>query len=114
MMVLTLTACPAGLRGDLTKWLMEISPGVFVGRPTARIRELLWERAVELSREGRVLLVYSNNNEQGLEFRTHRHDWEPTDFEGVTLMMRPSRKESKRRKTGWSSARNVRRHQRRQ
>lgn len=114
MMVLTLTACPAGLRGDLTKWLMEISPGVFVGRSTARIRELLWDRAVELSREGRVLLVYSSNNEQGLEFRTHRHNWEPTDFEGLTLMVRPSGKGTSKRKTGWSKARNIRRHQRKQ
>ena len=39
MMTLVLTACPAGLRGDLTKWLMEISPGVFVGRPSARVRD---------------------------------------------------------------------------
>lgn len=63
MMVLVLSACPAGLRGDLTKWLMEVSPGVFVGRPTARIRELLWERTIELCKDGRALLVYSTNNE---------------------------------------------------
>lgn len=92
MIVLVVTACPAGLRGDLTKWLSEISPGVFVGRPSARIRDLLWERTVELSKDGRALLVYSTNNEQGMEFRTHRHDWEPTDFDGLTLMVRPSKK----------------------
>lgn len=28
MIVLVVSAVPAGLRGDLTKWLMEISPGV--------------------------------------------------------------------------------------
>lgn len=108
MMVLVLTACPAGLRGDLTKWLFEISPGVFVGRPSARIRELLWKRTIELAKDGRILLVYSSNNEQGLEFRTHRHDWEPVDFDGLTLMMRPTEKTRKRR-TGWSKARNIRR-----
>lgn len=31
MVVLMLTACPEGLRGHLTRWLMEIGPGVFVG-----------------------------------------------------------------------------------
>lgn len=112
MMVLVLTACPAGLRGDLTKWLMEISPGVFVGRPSARIRELLWERTIELSREGRALLVYNSNNEQGMEFRTHRHDWEPVEFDGLTLMMRPNEKKKRVRKTGWSTARNIRRSRR--
>jgi len=107
MIVLVVTACPAGLRGDLTKWLSEISPGVFVGRPSARIRDLLWERTVELSKDGRALLVYSTNNEQGMEFRTHRHDWEPTDFDGLTLMVRPSKKKFARR-TGWSKARQIR------
>lgn len=109
MMVLVLTACPAGLRGDLTKWLMEVSPGVFVGRPSARIRELLWERTTELAREGRVLLVYSSDNEQGMEFRTHHHDWQPTDYDGLTLMLRPGEKSRGKRKTGWSKARNMRR-----
>ncbi|MFC6146745.1 type I-E CRISPR-associated endoribonuclease Cas2e [Corynebacterium nasicanis] len=107
MIVLVVTACPAGLRGDLTKWLAEISPGVFVGRPTARIRDLLWERTVELSKDGRALLVYSSNNEQGMEFRTHRHDWKPTDFDGLALMVRPDKRQSTRR-TGWSSARRMR------
>ncbi|OFS16957.1 type I-E CRISPR-associated endoribonuclease Cas2e [Corynebacterium sp. HMSC27B11] len=109
MMVLIVTACPAGLRGDLTKWLMELAPGTFVGRPSARIRELLWDRTVELCKDGRALLVYSSNNEQGMEFRTHRHDWEPTDFDGLKLMMRKSDSEKTRRRTGWSKARQLRR-----
>ena len=39
MTVLVLTACPAGLRGHLTRWLLEISPGVFVGHVPARVRD---------------------------------------------------------------------------
>lgn len=113
MMVLVLAACPAGLRGDLTKWLMEISPGVFVGRPSARIRELLWERTVELSKDGRAILVYNSDNEQGMEFRTLRNDWIPTDFDGLTLMVRPDKTASPERRTGWSKARNLRRSRRR-
>ena len=35
------------LRGDLTKWLLEINPGVFVGRVSSRIREKLWARVLE-------------------------------------------------------------------
>ena len=48
MIVLVVTACPAGLRGDLTKWLLEVTPGVFVGTPSARVRDLLWDRTVAL------------------------------------------------------------------
>lgn len=109
MIVLVITSCPAGLRGDLSKWLIELTPGVFVGRPSARIRDLLWERTVELCKDGRALLVYSAANEQGLEFRTHRHHWQPTDFEGVTLMVRPStERKLAQSRTGWSRARQVR------
>ena len=38
MVVVVLTACPVGLRGDLTRWLLEIASGVFVGHVTARVR----------------------------------------------------------------------------
>ncbi|MGL1831902.1 UNVERIFIED_CONTAM: type I-E CRISPR-associated endoribonuclease Cas2, partial [Acinetobacter sp. HSTU-ASm16] len=44
MMVLVLSACPVGLRGDLTKWLYEVSAGVFVGKVSSRIRKHLWDR----------------------------------------------------------------------
>ena len=44
MVVVVLTACPVGLRGDLTRWLLEIASGVFVGHVTARVRDRLWER----------------------------------------------------------------------
>ncbi|WP_290217964.1 type I-E CRISPR-associated endoribonuclease Cas2e [Corynebacterium atrinae] len=107
MIVLVVTACPAGLRGDLTKWLMEITPGVFVGQPSARVRDLLWERTIDLCRDGRALLVHNSNSEQGMEFRTHRHDWTPTDFDGMSLMLRPAKRAAERR-TGWSNARRYR------
>lgn len=106
MIVLVVTACPAGLRGDLTKWLAEISPGVFVGQPSARVRDLLWDRTLELCKDGRALMVHSTNNEQGMEFRTHRHDWMPTDFDGLTLMVRSDKRKDTRR-TGWSTARRI-------
>lgn len=109
MIVLVVTACPAGLRGDLTKWLTELAPGTFVGTPSARVRDLLWDRTTELVRDGRALLVYSSDNEQGMEFRTHRHSWAPTDFEGLTLMMRPADPSAEPRRTGWSRARQQRR-----
>lgn len=107
MMTLVLTACPAGLRGDLTKWLMEISPGVFVGRPSARVRDHLWLRTVELCKDGKAILVYSDNNEQGMQTRVHNHDWIPIDSDGVTLMLRPAEPKPSPRRTGWSAARSM-------
>lgn len=89
MIVLVLTACPAGLRGFLTRWLMEISAGVFVGKVNGRVRELLWERTVEMIGPGRAILVRSMRTEQGLDVRVHGHHWEPVDVDGITLMLRP-------------------------
>ncbi|MGI6492865.1 MAG: type I-E CRISPR-associated endoribonuclease Cas2e [Pelotomaculum sp.] len=90
MIVVTMTDCPIGLRGDLTKWLLEISAGVFVGQASTRVREHLWERIKETTKGGRVIMVYNTKNEQRLDFRVHNSTWEPIDFDGIKLMLRPS------------------------
>jgi len=110
MTVIVVAACPAGLRGHLTRWLLEISPGVFVGKIPARVRNLMWERVIDMVRSGRAIMVYSANNEQGLAFAVHEHDWIPTDIDGITLMLRPDRSapdtddEARPRRAGWSNA----------
>jgi CRISPR-associated protein Cas2 len=90
MVVIVLSACPAGLRGHLTRWLLEISAGVFVGHVSARVRDLMWLNVCELSGGGRALMVFSVPGEQRMDFKVHNHHWQPTDFDGLTLMMRPS------------------------
>jgi len=104
--VLVLTACPAGLRGHLTRWLLEVSPGVFVGKISARVREELWQRVLEMVKDGRALMVLTRRGEQGLSFRVHRHDWEPCDFDGLTLMRRPADEggATPSMRSGWSAA----------
>lgn len=90
MVVITLEKCPLSLRGDLTKWLQEISLGVYVGQVSARVRDKLWERVCEESKNGRATMVFSTRNEQRYDFRVHNTTWEPIDFDGIKLMMRPS------------------------
>lgn len=108
MTVIVVTACSAGLRGHLTRWLLEISPGVFVGTVSKRVRQLLWVRVLEMVKTGRALMVYRANNEQGFAFEVHEHDWVPIDFEGLTLMLRPGEvvddAAGERSTEGWSSA----------
>jgi CRISPR-associated protein Cas2 len=107
--VIVVAACPVGLRGHLTRWLLEISAGVFVGRVSARVRDLLWERTVDMVSSGRAIMVFSANNEQGLDFKVHKHEWTPVDIDGVMLMLRPNDTEGPSddtapRTQGWSSA----------
>lgn len=112
MTVIILANCPPGLRGFLTRWLLEISPGVFLGAPTTRVRDILWEEVRQYRGKGRALLAYLTNNEQGFTFATHEHAWQPTDHEGLTLLHRPSPQASPAANTappsppgqGWSKA----------
>jgi CRISPR-associated protein Cas2 len=105
--VIVLTLCPAGLRGFLTRWLLEIAPGVFIGGPSARVRDLLWEEVRQYAGNGRALLAYSTDNEQGYTFRTHDHAWHPVDHEGLTLIRRPKNRPDtaqRAQRPGWSKA----------
>lgn len=94
MIIVVLTECPPSLRGDLTRWLQEINVGVFVGRLSARVRDQLWQRITENLKDGRATMVYRARNEQRFSFRAHNTRWEPTDFDGVTLMLRPHTEEA--------------------
>ncbi|MDB1087703.1 type I-E CRISPR-associated endoribonuclease Cas2e [Streptomyces sp. ACA25] len=106
MTVIVLTRCPVGLRGFLTRWLLEISPGVFIGGPSARIREALWAEVKEYAGNGRALLAYNTDNEQGFTFETYDHKWLPVDHEGLTLIRRPHAQPAPPAvdRPGWSKA----------
>ncbi|MFG2840855.1 type I-E CRISPR-associated endoribonuclease Cas2e [Streptomyces zaomyceticus] len=120
MTVIVLTNCPAGLRGFLTRWLLEISAGVFIGNPSARIRDVLWNEVQQYAGQGRALLAHTTNNEQGYTFRTFDHAWNPVDHEGLTLIHRPAANTTKpvpasstKETAGWSNASKRRRFGRR-
>ena len=92
MIVVVLSTCPPSLKGDLTRWLFEISTNVFVGRVTARVRDRLWDRIQETCDDGRVVMVFGTNNEQRFDFRLHNSEWEKIDLDGLNIMMRPLKK----------------------
>lgn len=111
VVVIVLTACPVGLRGHLTRWLLEISAGVFVGKVSARVRDELWQQVLGTVKDGRALMVHDEANEQGYSFRSHRHNWDVVDVDGLTLMRRPERPENEQSvlRKGWSTASKQRR-----
>ena len=90
MVVLVLASVPPGLRGMTTRWLLEIAPGVFVGRLSQRMRTTLWRRVMRHVGEGSALLVWRSPGEQGLEFLRWNYPWESVDFDGLMLMARPT------------------------
>lgn len=87
MVVIILEKVPRRLRGELTRWLLEVDTGVFVGRVSATVRDLLWARCVRDAGHGRCCQVYRTNNEQGFAIRMHGHpDRWVRDFDGLQLV----------------------------
>lgn len=65
MTVIILERVPASVRGELTRWMLELHTGVFVGRISALVRDTLWAQICRELNEGAGILVYNSNTEQG-------------------------------------------------
>lgn len=90
MVVIILERVPSSLRGELTRWMLELRAGVFVGRLSALVRDTLWEYVCDQMREGAGFLVYHSKSEQGFSLRScGRTNRGLRDFEGLTLITIP-------------------------
>lgn len=90
MTILILERVTPSLRGELSKWLIEVQAGVFVGKINVMIQESLWDRSVTRAESGTVTMIWRKNNEQGFDLRTSQpKDYLPVDIEGVWLTLRP-------------------------
>lgn len=70
MVALILERVPTGLRGEISKWMIEPKAGVFVGKLSAAVRDLLWEKAQTSAGDGAGLMIQTSNTEQGFDIRT--------------------------------------------
>lgn len=89
MVILIVEKVSASLRGELSRWLIQPQTGVFVGRISGRVRDLLWEKVCiqAEAQGGRALLVHRARNEQGFTIRSHgERQRQIVDFEGLTLV----------------------------
>lgn len=90
MLVILVERAPAGLRGELTRWLLELRAGVFVGTVSAMVRERLWERICKGVKDGACTIIWTSDTEQGFRIDfwgdTKRHVY---DWEGLQLITRP-------------------------
>ncbi|HEX7657835.1 MAG TPA: type I-E CRISPR-associated endoribonuclease Cas2e [Pseudonocardiaceae bacterium] len=90
MTVIILVAAAPGLRGHLTRWMIEPRAGVFVGNPTRRIRDRLWTLLSDRIGDGQAVMIEPAKNEQGWAVRTAGRDrWYPVDYDGLILAARP-------------------------
>ena len=94
MVVLIVENAKPGLRGELSRWMLEPHAGVFVGSMSGMVRDKLWQKVTKEMKEGGATLLHTTNNEQGFAIRTHgerRRD--VRDFEGMWLVVLPKEEE---------------------
>ena len=104
--VITLKKVPQALRGDLTKWMQEITTGVYIGNFNTKVREKLWKRVKENVKDGEATLSFSYRNELGYQFDTHNTSFSNIDMEGIPLVFIPNENIDEKReiKHGFSNA----------
>lgn len=90
MILLVLERAPASMRGELSRWMMELKPGVFLGTVSALVRDELWELCrARLRRTGGCMLIHPAQTEQGFAIRTHgKLTRVPVEYEGLWLLRR--------------------------
>ncbi len=91
MMIFVLEKVPVSLRGELTRWLIEPHPGVFIGHVSALVRDKLWEKCCKSKRAGGVVQAWSTNTEQHFQIRMSGNtDRTLIDLEGLQLIRIPN------------------------
>jgi CRISPR-associated protein Cas2 len=90
MVVMILERVPPSLRGELTRWMLELRTGLFVGTLNAVVRRKLWERVCGGMKGGAGILTYPARNEQGfeVEFWGATDRW-VVDRDGLKLVQVP-------------------------
>lgn len=87
MVVLMVEKVKPALRGEITRWMVQPQTGVFVGKLSARVRDLLWDKVKASAIDGRAVMVYQAQNEQGFAVRTLGEGRRRViDNEGLTLV----------------------------
>jgi CRISPR-associated protein Cas2 len=71
MVIIILESVPVSVRGELTRWMLELRAGIFVGSISAMVRDKLWEMICsKFKNKGGGFLIHSANNEQGYAIRS--------------------------------------------
>jgi len=91
MVVMVLEKVPASLRGELTRWLVEPHPGVFIGHVNAMVRDRLWDKCCKAKRTGGVVQAWSTNTEQRFQMRSYGDTRrEIVELDGLQLIRLPA------------------------
>ena len=87
MLVIVCENVPPRLRGRLAIRLLAVRAGVYIGNPSKRVREFIWEQVAEGFEDGNAVMAWSTNTESGYDFDTlGKNRRMPVDFDGLRLV----------------------------
>ena len=89
MVIITMDNAVERLKGECSRYMMEIKAGVFVGTMSSVVRDRLWNTIVESGDAGGAVMVFSAPTEQGFLIRTVGDpDRAVVDIDGLFLIKR--------------------------
>ena len=87
MLAIVVENAPPRLRGRLAVWLLEVRAGVYVGRASRRIRDMIWNTVTKGIEDGNAVMAWSTNTESGFDFMTWGSNRrEPVEMDGLKLV----------------------------
>jgi CRISPR-associated protein Cas2 len=87
MVMMILEKVKVSLRGELTRWLIEVKPGVYIGHVNGMVRDKLWDYCCKDNRAGIVFQAWSANTEQHFKMRMNGDSQRQVmDWEGLQLI----------------------------
>ena len=87
MLVTVVENAPPRLRGRLAIWLLEVRAGVYVGKVSRRVREMIWSQIEKGIEDGNAVMAWSTNTESGFDFMTLGANRRiPVEMDGIKLV----------------------------
>lgn len=87
MVVFALDNSSESMRGLLSRWTLEIKPGVFVGNFSSRVRQYIWEHIIGEAMNPQAIMVYSYPSEQGYVIESYGDPYRYVcDLDGLQLI----------------------------
>ena len=87
MLVIVVENAPPRLRGRLAIWLLEVRAGVYVGKVSRRVREMIWDQIEKGIEDGNAVMAWSTNTESGFDFFTiGKNRRIPKEMDGIKLV----------------------------
>jgi CRISPR-associated protein Cas2 len=87
MLVTVVENVPPRLKGRLAIWLLEVRAGVYVGKVSRRVREMIWAQIEKGIEDGNAVMAWSTNTESGFDFMTLGANRRiPVEMDGIKLV----------------------------